>query len=181
MTTAVMDVLILSIMAIFILGVFGYYMFGTSNVTSLAYIHWSTLPNSFYTVWVFICGDHWLPYQDELRMSGYPASQLFSILLIFVGNFIIFNSFVGVISQNVYEASQAERIQTLMQQQETKQQRKELFLKKQQKDILQLVQQVWSIGIFPSELIDRKHQMTGQDFKRSFEDLQERFAMMIEY
>ena len=50
-----------------------------------------------------------------------------------------------------------------------------------EKDIMQLVQQVWFIGIFPSELIDRKHQMTGQDFKRSSEDLQERFAMMIEY
>lgn len=142
MSTAVLDVLVLALMAIFVLGVFGYYLFGTSNTTSLAYQHWSTLPNSFYTVWVYICGDHWLPYQDELRLSGYSGSHAFSILLLFVGNFMIFNSFIGVISQNVYEASQVERIQVLVQQKEAKLQKKELFLKKQQKDILHLVQQV---------------------------------------
>ena len=60
---------------------------------------------------------------------------------------MIFNSFIGVISQNVYEASQVERIQVLVQQKEAKLQKKELFLKKQQKDILHLVQQVSFHGI----------------------------------
>ena len=152
MSTAVLDVLILTVMAIFSLGVFGYYMFGTTNTTSTASPHWSNLPSSFYTVWVYLCGDHWLPYQDELRISGYPGSQAFSILLIFVGNFIIFNCFIGVISQNVYEASQTERIQLLGQQKEAKLQKRDLFLKKQQRDILQLVQQV-SLNAFQTNVI----------------------------
>lgn len=141
MSTAVLDVLVLTLMIIFILGVFGHYLFGKRDSVP-AYAHWNSLPEAFYTVWVYFCGDYWVPYQDELRISGYAGSQIFSIVLIFVGNFMVSNSFIGVISQNVYEASQAERVQMLLQQKEAKMRKKEMFLRKQKNDILQLVQQV---------------------------------------
>jgi cation channel sperm-associated protein 3 len=90
---------------------------------------------------VYICGDGWLPYQDNMRLSGYAAGQGWSVLLIFVGNFIISNLFVGVISQNVFEASQAEKLQILAQQKEAKLAKREIFLRKQQRDLMQLIQQ----------------------------------------
>jgi cation channel sperm-associated protein 3 len=62
-------------------------------------------------------------------------------LLIFVGNFIISNLFVGVISQNVFEASQAEKLHALAQQKEAKLAKRDLFLRKQQRDLNQLIQQ----------------------------------------
>ncbi|KAJ3300933.1 Cation channel sperm-associated protein 3 [Kappamyces sp. JEL0829] len=141
MRTSVMDVLFLTCMSIFILGMLGHYCFGLHDDQSGAYNDWNTLPKAFLAVWVYICGDNWLPYQDRLREAGYSGSHFFSILLMVVGNFMIANLFIGVISQNVYEASQAERLQELAQQREAKMLKRELFLKKQQRDLLQLVQQ----------------------------------------
>ncbi|KAJ3355067.1 Cation channel sperm-associated protein 3 [Kappamyces sp. JEL0680] len=138
MRTSVMDVLFLTFMSIFILGMLGHYCFGLHDDQSGAYNDWNTLPKAFLAVWVYICGDNWLPYQDRLREAGYSGSHFFSILLMVVGNFMIANLFIGVISQNVYEASQAERLQELAQQREAKMLKRELFLKKQQRDLLQL-------------------------------------------
>jgi hypothetical protein len=99
MRTSVLDVLILSIMIIFCLAVVGQALFGRNSSAGYAYYDWKTLPDSFLTIWVYICGDGWLPYQDRLRESGYNAAQVLSVLLIFVGNFLISNLFIGVISQ----------------------------------------------------------------------------------
>ncbi len=140
--TSVLDVLFLAFIVIFILGTFGHYSFGLVNDGSESYLDWNTLPQSFLTVWVFISGDNWLPFQDRLRQAGHESSYFFSVLLMVIGNFMVSNLFIGVISQNVYEASQAERLQVLHQQKEAKMLKRDIFLKKQQRDLLQLVQRV---------------------------------------
>ncbi|KAJ3325097.1 Cation channel sperm-associated protein 3 [Boothiomyces sp. JEL0866] len=141
MRTAVLDVIVLALMIMFCLGVLGHFMFGTDPTRVPAYNSWSGLGSSFMTIWVYICGDGWLPYQDQLRISGYTASQPFSILLIYLGNVIISNLFIGVISQNIYEASQTERLAQLAAQKEAKLAKRELFFRKQQRDLMQLLQQ----------------------------------------
>ncbi|KAJ3276794.1 Cation channel sperm-associated protein 3 [Terramyces sp. JEL0728] len=141
MRTAVLDVIVLALMIIFCLGVLGHFMFGTDPTRTPAYASWSDLGSSFMTIWVYICGDGWLPYQDQLRLSGYTASEPFSILLIYLGNVIISNLFIGVISQNIYEASQTERLAQLAAQKEAKLAKRELFFRKQQRDLMQLLQQ----------------------------------------
>ncbi|KAJ3262322.1 Cation channel sperm-associated protein 3 [Boothiomyces macroporosus] len=141
MRTAVLDVIVLALMIMFCLGVLGHFMFGTDPSRTPAYNSWSGLGSSFMTIWVYICGDGWLPYQDQLRLSGYTASEAFSILLIYLGNVIISNLFIGVISQNIYEASQTERLAQLAAQKEARLAKRELFFRKQQRDLMQLLQQ----------------------------------------
>ncbi|KAI8902598.1 Ion transport protein-domain-containing protein [Globomyces pollinis-pini] len=141
MRTSVVDVILLAIMLIFILGIFGHFIFGIDNTYGNAFNDWHTLSNSFFTIWVYICGDGWLKHQDRLRMAGYDGAWFVSIVLIFIGNFIISNLFIGVISQNVYEASQAETLRILQLQKEANIAKRELFFRKQQRDLLQLIQQ----------------------------------------
>lgn len=143
MRTSVMDVVFLSLLLIFVLAVVGQAFFGNDPSLGDAYLNWSNLSESFLTIWVYICGDGWLPYQDRLRRAGFGASQGFSVLLIFLGNFMISNLFIGVISQNVYEASLVERNQILRQQKAAKIAKREIFFRKQQRDLLQLVNQVF--------------------------------------
>jgi hypothetical protein len=89
MKTNVVDVLVLLFLVIFIFGVIGHYMFGEDETKLYSFYEWNTLGTAFYTLWVYVCADGWVPYQDNLTADGYEGSQLFTISFIFIGNFII--------------------------------------------------------------------------------------------
>ncbi len=89
MKTNVVDVLVLLFLVIFIFGVIGHYMFGEDDTKLYAFYEWNTLGSAFYTLWVYVCADGWVPYQDNLTADGFEGSQLFTISFIFIGNFII--------------------------------------------------------------------------------------------
>ena len=108
MKTNVVDVLILLFLVIFVFGVVGHYTFG-GNPNNQSFEDWGTLGNSLYTLWVFVCADGWTPYQDKMSTDGYVGSEVFTALFIFLGNFIITNLFIGVICQNIEEATRAEK------------------------------------------------------------------------
>jgi cation channel sperm-associated protein 3 len=102
MRTSVLDVICLAIMVVFMLGVVGHTLFGLDQSVGLAYYDWETLPASFLTIWVFICGDFWLPYYDRLVNAGFIGCEYWCLILIILGNFVISNLFVGVISQVLF-------------------------------------------------------------------------------
>ncbi|KAI8926419.1 Ion transport protein-domain-containing protein [Entophlyctis helioformis] len=138
--TNVVDIMILLSLFIFVAGIIGHFLFGTSSYEGYSKHNWE-LPEAFLTLWIYVCADGWTTYQDNLVRDGYVASELVTIAYIFVGNFIIANLFIGVICQNVDEAARAERQRQAQQRREAKIAKRELFLRKQRRDMFQLVAQ----------------------------------------
>jgi hypothetical protein len=99
MRTAVLDVLFFSLMVVALLGIIGHTLFGLDPSRGRVYYDWHTFGESILTIWVYVCGDTWLPYQDRLRIGGYAGSEYWSLILIIMGNLMITNLFIGVISQ----------------------------------------------------------------------------------
>lgn len=139
MKTNVIDVLILLLLAIFVFGVSGHYLYGSGSFIGFSFNDWNSLDTSFYTLWVFVCADGWTPYQDRLDKDGWIGSQVFTCLFIFLGNFIIANLFIGVICQNIEEATNAEKKRLKEIQNRAKLAKREIFLRKQRRDISQLL------------------------------------------
>ena len=60
--TNVLDVLVLLLIVIFIFGILGHYLFGTSSNANYSLKDWGNIGNSFYTLLVLVCADGWVPY-----------------------------------------------------------------------------------------------------------------------
>eukprot|EP00842_Homolaphlyctis_polyrhiza_P000058 jgi/Hompol1/1052/HPOL_001162-RA len=142
LATNVVDLLILLTLFVFVSGVIGHFLFGMNKAAASTYANWGTLPQSLNTLWVYVCADGWTTYQDDLERDGYYGSQAFTIVFICIGNFIIANLFIGVICQNIDEASKMERQRQLQQRRDAKVAKRELFLRRQRRDMLRLVAQV---------------------------------------
>ncbi|KAJ3108555.1 Cation channel sperm-associated protein 3 [Phlyctochytrium planicorne] len=134
----VLDIILLLLLIMFIFGVLGHYLFGlVDNVPSNH--DWGSLGGAFMTL--FIYGDGWVPYQERLEKDGFGGSEVFTAVFIFIGNFIVANLFIGVICQNIDDATQADRAEQSKKRKIAKMIKRELFLRKQRKDMSQLVAQ----------------------------------------
>ncbi|KAJ3384075.1 Cation channel sperm-associated protein 3 [Entophlyctis sp. JEL0112] len=138
--TNVLDIVVLLLLIMFIFAVLGHYLFATDPGTQ-SYQDWGTLGSALMTLFVFVCADGWLPYQQTLISDGFVGSQVFTAVFIFVGNFIIANMFVGVICQNIDDATKADLAEQQKKRREVKLMKRELFLLRQQKDISELLAQ----------------------------------------
>ncbi|KAJ3153714.1 hypothetical protein HK101_001719 [Irineochytrium annulatum] len=136
----VVDIVVLLVLIMFIFGVLGRYLYGTMPGTN-SYEDWGTLGSSFMTLFIFVCADGWTKYQTDLTDDGYKGSEIFTVVFIFIGNFIIANLFIGVICQNIDDATEADRQAQREKKREAKLLKRELFLRKQRKDMSQLVAQ----------------------------------------
>ncbi|KAJ3134861.1 Cation channel sperm-associated protein 3, partial [Physocladia obscura] len=136
----VLDIIILLLLIMFIFGVLGHYLFAT-NPENASYNNWNTLGEAFMTLFIFVCADGWLPYQETLNQDGFTGSEIFTALFIFLGNFIIANMFVGVICQNIDDATKADFDEQTKKRKEARLIKRELFFRRQQKDISELLAQ----------------------------------------
>ncbi|KAJ1566637.1 Cation channel sperm-associated protein 3 [Cladochytrium tenue] len=137
----VLDILILLLLVMFVFGILGHYLFGL-DASKSAFDDWGTLGSSIYTLFIYVCADGWWEYQQTLISDGYVGSQAFTAVFIFIGNFIIANLFVGVICQNIDDATRADRLERLQKMKDAKLLKRELFIRRQRKDILSLLSQV---------------------------------------
>ncbi|KAI8834897.1 Ion transport protein-domain-containing protein [Chytridium lagenaria] len=133
----VLDILVLLLLVMFVAGVFGNTVFGQDGGNA-AFEDWGTLGDAFMTLFVVVCGDGWLPYQQRLENDGYPYSELFVSTFFFVGNVIIANLFIGVICQNIRDATEDEAVERTRKRRAAKAIKKELFLRKQKQDMSHL-------------------------------------------
>ncbi|RKO85513.1 Ion transport protein-domain-containing protein, partial [Blyttiomyces helicus] len=134
----VFDILAILLVLMFIFGVLGNSVFGVSDAP-LSTPDWGNLGAAFMTLWVFVCADGWIIYQEHLSTDGFFGSEAFTITFIVIGNFIIANLFIGVICQNIDEATEMERLQREHARKEAKKNKRELFLRKQRRDMIHLV------------------------------------------
>ncbi|KAJ3071654.1 Cation channel sperm-associated protein 3 [Quaeritorhiza haematococci] len=142
----------------FIFAVLGHYLFGTDDDKPESREDWGTLGASMMTLWIYVCADGWTPYQFTLDKEGFAGSQIYTAAFIFVANFIISNLFIGVICQNIGEATEADRRAQRKKREEGRYQKREMFLQKQRQNISQLVaQRTETNGDFQSLL----HELAG--------------------
>ncbi|KAI9209787.1 Ion transport protein-domain-containing protein [Polychytrium aggregatum] len=132
----VADIIVLMLMIMFIFGVMGHYLF-SSGVPG----DWGSMGSSLLTLWIYVCADGWLPYQEHLSSAGYTGSQAFTVIFIFIGNFIISNLFIAVVCQNIDDATEADRLDQMRKRREKKLMKRDLFLKKQRQDMSHLIAQ----------------------------------------
>ncbi|KAI9351468.1 Ion transport protein-domain-containing protein [Obelidium mucronatum] len=136
----VVDIIILLLLIMFIFGVLGHYLFA-GDPSSTSHKDWGTLGDSFMTLFIYVCADGWLPYQETLSHDGFVGSELFTAFFIFIGNFIIANMFIGVICQNIDDATRIDKEEQAKKKREARLIKREVFLRRQQQDISELLAQ----------------------------------------
>ncbi|KAI8801434.1 Ion transport protein-domain-containing protein [Cladochytrium replicatum] len=139
LTRNAVDILLLLVLLMFIFSVMGHYLFGDDPSNADAYSNWGTFIDGFYTLFVFVTAEGWTSYQDNLTGDGYYGSEAFTGAFIFIGNFIISNLFIGVICENLEEATEADRAFQQERRNAAKAQKREIFLRKQHRDMVQLL------------------------------------------
>jgi len=157
----VRDILGLLLLVIFIFGICGYYFFITdSKLEASVYAHvkaqeiegatrehnqapWRNIGSAMYTCWVYVCCDGWVSFQQTLEDQMVSKnSRFFSVLVIFIGNFIFTNLFIGVIIKNLDEAQEEEN---------NYQKAKRIILMKAKKNILLVRHQLENDNIFDTK------------------------------
>lgn len=123
----------------FVFGILGHYLFGLNSLDSNSFSDWNTLPSALYSLWVFVTCVGWDRYQIRLTEDGYAGSELFTASFIFLGSFIISNLFIGVICQNMDDATENDRLIQLRKKTAVTILKKRLFLKKQAMDMKKLL------------------------------------------
>ena len=75
------------------------FRFGEDTTKVQSRAMFGNLPLSMRTFWIFSVADGWTSYQTKLIKEGYVGSQAFSVFVVFFGNIVWQNLFVGVIAQ----------------------------------------------------------------------------------
>lgn len=104
---------------------------------------WINIGSAMYTCWVYVCCDGWVPFQRTLEDKMVTKnSRFFSVLVIFIGNFIFTNLFIGVIIKNLDEAQEEEN---------NYQKAKRIILMKAKKNILLVRHQLENDNLFDTK------------------------------
>lgn len=80
--------LVLLFAVMFIFAVVGRYIFGESGPQDVL-DDWGSVPSGLYSLWVMVTSVGWFPYQMRLTAGGYEGSQVFTVLFMLFGHFIV--------------------------------------------------------------------------------------------
>lgn len=94
LSNSVINVVIVTLLIMFIFSIIANSLFPREE--------WSSLKNSMWTLFRYICGDEWPEIQDKI--DNFAGSRIFTIFFVFIGNFIFANIFIGLIIMNISEA-----------------------------------------------------------------------------
>lgn len=94
LSNSVINVVIVTLLIMFIFSIIANSLFPQED--------WSSLSNSMWTLFRYICGDEWPEIQKKI--DNFSGSRLFTIVFVFIGNFIFANIFIGLIIMNISEA-----------------------------------------------------------------------------
>ncbi|ORZ30665.1 Ion transport protein-domain-containing protein [Catenaria anguillulae PL171] len=134
---SVLDILACLFAFTFIFAVMGYYLFGVDNRTNSD--DFSTLGASMLSLMYYITSSGWTDVQTGLTQDGYVGSEFYSIIFMVISNFIFTNMFIGVICENIEEASEADRANQLRIRLAAQREKKEAFRDKQRNDMRELL------------------------------------------
>ncbi|KAI9140113.1 Ion transport protein-domain-containing protein [Paraphysoderma sedebokerense] len=134
----VLDIIACLVCIMFLFAVMGYYLFGVDELKGDKE-NWGTLGNAFMSLLLYVTASNWTDPQQSLTQRGFVGSEWFSVVFMFIGNFIFTNLFIGVICQNIDEATEADRAGQLRVKIEAQRVKKEMLRVKQKNDMNQLL------------------------------------------
>ncbi|TPX70503.1 hypothetical protein CcCBS67573_g06520 [Chytriomyces confervae] len=74
----VLDIAILLLLIMFIFGILEHYLFGSGAKSQS---DWGELGNAIRTLFIFVCADGWIPYQDHIMADGLsPVKEMVGTL-----------------------------------------------------------------------------------------------------
>lgn len=85
----------------YVFAIMGFYLFGANP-------QFSSLGNAFFSLFIFVTADGWTDVQRGLDKIS-VSSRIYSVMFIWIGNFIFTNLFIGVVIQNLDQATEEDR------------------------------------------------------------------------
>eukprot|EP00002_Diphylleia_rotans_P006000 TRINITY_DN1525_c0_g2_i6.p1 TRINITY_DN1525_c0_g2~~TRINITY_DN1525_c0_g2_i6.p1 ORF type:complete len:328 (-),score=48.52 TRINITY_DN1525_c0_g2_i6:576-1559(-) len=112
--STIFNLILLLILFIFVFGIVGLNFFGEQSQTKE---DWGSLGSSMFTLFIFVTADNWGDIQDKMDEAVGRSSRIMTVFFIFFGNLIFTNLFIGIVIQNLDEATEEDkRIQRLKRQ-----------------------------------------------------------------
>jgi cation channel sperm-associated protein 3 len=134
---AIVNILFLLLLVMYVFAIMGYYFFGVEDTPARA--RWGQLQSGMLALFVYVTADGWTDIQNGLADSGYTYSWIYSVIFIFIGHFIFTNLFIGVVIQNLDEATEEDKREQLRQRRNLILKKKAFFMDRQQRDLEKLL------------------------------------------
>ena len=132
---SVLNVAILLVLMMFIFSILGYYLYGTGPFKVNEF---SSIKNAFFSLFRYVTAESWMGIQKSLTKAGYQGSEWFSVSFLFIGNLVLSNLFIGVICENIDEATAADEEEQENNRYKVQESKKKLLFKKQEEDMKKL-------------------------------------------
>lgn len=102
------NIILLLLLLMYMFGVMGYYFFGTGDHADTK--NWGSMSKAMLSLFTFVSADGWTDIQESMDEKGYKFSRLFTIVFIFIGNFIFTNVFIGVIIMSINQSTETYKV-----------------------------------------------------------------------
>eukprot|EP00002_Diphylleia_rotans_P031344 TRINITY_DN6509_c0_g1_i2.p1 TRINITY_DN6509_c0_g1~~TRINITY_DN6509_c0_g1_i2.p1 ORF type:complete len:341 (+),score=88.56 TRINITY_DN6509_c0_g1_i2:58-1080(+) len=135
--STIFNLVLLLLLFIFVFGIVGLNFFGESDETRS---DWGSLGRSMFTLFVFVTADNWGDIQDKMDDAVGRSSRVFTVIFIFLGNLIFTNLFIGIVIQNLDEATEEDRRIQKLKRQKVISRKKAFILERQQRDLQKLLE-----------------------------------------
>ncbi|KAJ3362317.1 Cation channel sperm-associated protein 3 [Allomyces arbusculus] len=132
-----LDIFVNLFVFLFLFAVMGYYLFGMDSGGDTS--DFGSLGMAMLSLMYYVTSSGWVGVQDNLTQAGFAGSEYYSIIFMVISNFIFANMFIGVICENIDEASEADRESQLRIKLLAQQQKKDAFRVKQRNDMRELL------------------------------------------
>mmetsp|Transcript_6874 Transcript_6874/g.10788 ORF Transcript_6874/g.10788 Transcript_6874/m.10788 type:complete len:514 (+) Transcript_6874:208-1749(+) len=135
---SVLNLVLLLFLIMYVFAVMGFYFFGDPDNGDKS--AWGTLPACLLTLFDFVTADNWTQFTQTLEKNGLSSIRWFAVCFIFLGHFIFTNLFIGVVLQNLEEATEEEkRIQTKKKQLRFEK-KKQILFERQENEVRRLLE-----------------------------------------
>eukprot|EP00835_Amoeboradix_gromovi_P005695 NODE_564_length_6635_cov_0.085985.p2 type:complete len:407 gc:universal NODE_564_length_6635_cov_0.085985:2208-3428(+) len=156
---SILNVTILLVLMMFIFVILGYYLFGQGSNGVNAF---SSISAGFFSLFRFVTAESWLQVQTKLNEAGYSGSQWYSISFMFIGNVVLSNLFIGVICENIDEATAADEQEQFQFRISVQNEKKKLLAQKQEEDMKNLFKTKVNSKVDTKEIDKLLEQMAGK-------------------
>ena len=149
----IVNLISLLLLIMYVFAIMAFYLFGPRDP-----LYWGSLGRAYFSLFTFVTADGWTDIQsrlDEISMS----TRIFTVLFIFIGHFIFTNLFIGVVIQNLEEATDEDKRIQIAKKKKLFAHKKKLIMATQEKDLTRLVQSKESDGVNLQEFFG---QMAGK-------------------
>eukprot|EP00834_Sanchytrium_tribonematis_P004340 NODE_208_length_12861_cov_0.800972.p2 type:complete len:405 gc:universal NODE_208_length_12861_cov_0.800972:4408-5622(+) len=151
---SVFNVTMLLVLMMFIFAILGCNMFSNTQ-------EFSDLKSAFFALFRYVTAESWMEVQDSLTKHGYSGSQWFSVVFMFIANTVLTNLFIGVICENIDEATAADEDEQMNKRLKQQREKRQLLAKKQEEDMKKLFGKKLDAEIDAKEVEDLLEKMAG--------------------